>query len=131
MTVTVQFDAVAIHRLLHDVDGPVMRSVYRRGKRVEVAAKRGCPVDQGRLRSSITTQFHHAGNVTVVRVGTDVAYARFVHDGTGLYGPRGVVIRPRSARILRFEVGGDVAYARFVRGVRGRPFITDALPAAG
>lgn len=125
-----QYDAATTHALLTGLHGPVMRNMYRRGKKVETAAKRGCPVDHGRLRSSITTQFVGIGTGVVVRVGSDVSYALAVHNGTGIYGPKGVVIRPRHAKVLRFETKTGVAYARYVRGVAGRPFLTDALTQA-
>lgn len=128
MATTVVYDPAAVQRLLTGQQGVVMRGMFRKGKRVETAAKHSCPVDHGRLRSSITTQFVAAGGKLVVRVGSDVEYARAVHDGTGIYGPRGVVIRPTHARVLIWtgEDGKKIG-ARYVRGMRGRPFLTDAL----
>lgn len=126
--VRVEFDEGAIHALLNDRDGQVMRKLFARGKRIESTAKRLCPVDHGRLRSSITTQFYSSGAGTVIRVGTDVEYARFVHDGTGIYGPRGAVIRPRRSKVLVFQgSNGKTAFARYVRGSEGRPFMTRAM----
>ncbi len=128
MATTVQYDAGAVRRLLTGPQGDVMKGLYRRGKRVETAAKRGCPVDHGRLRSSITTQFVGVGGTLAVRVGSDVSYALAVHNGTGIYGPRGVVIRPTHAKVLVWtNASGKKVGARYVKGVRGRPFLTDAL----
>ena len=47
---------------------------------------------------------------------------RFHVEGTGLYGPRHALIRPRHARALRFDPGGGVIYRAWVRGVRKNAF---------
>jgi HK97 gp10 family phage protein len=63
--------------------GQVHNEVQRRAVKVERAAKRLCPVDTGRLRSSIThSEPERRGDVLVVRIGTNVEYARFVELGT-------------------------------------------------
>jgi HK97 gp10 family phage protein len=51
--------------------------------RVESAAIRGCPVDTGRLRASITHEIASDVEGLVGRVGTDVEYAPYVEFGTG------------------------------------------------
>ena len=58
-----------------------MKDLDRRGTLVLNGAKRRAPVDTGRLRSSITKEWGRVGRTTVVRVGTNVEYARAVHDG--------------------------------------------------
>lgn len=88
-----------------------------------------------------------------MRIGTNVKYARFVHDGTGLYGPRRRAITAKGGGLMRWPVRGQsssrrstvpgrgrvttrsmrpqqYAYARKVRGMRGTPFLRNALPAA-
>jgi len=104
-----------------------------------------CPVDQGQLRASLTMEVISRDGDPVVRVGTNVKHAIWVHEGTGIYGPRKTPITPKRARLLRWPVknqsgsgrrrfrGGatqQYAYAKSVKGVRPRPFLRDALPAA-
>lgn len=65
----------------------VGRDMLRRGYRVEKAAKKRIShsprrIDTGRLRSSVTTLPIVRGNAPGARVGTDVEYALFVHNGT-------------------------------------------------
>lgn len=50
--------------------------------KIEAAAKRLCPVDTGRLRSSITHDVNRRGRTVVGRVGTNVDYAKHVEFGT-------------------------------------------------
>jgi hypothetical protein len=143
-------DVQAITRLLSSPTGGVAKDMMRRGYRVEAAAKRCCPVDHGRLRSSIHTQMTHVGGRIVVEIGTDVEYALWVHNGTGLYGPRHARIYPKKGKVMvwtnykKFRSGGvnyiqtkggkdvvrSVTFARSTRGMRGTPFLRDALPAA-
>jgi phage gpG-like protein len=129
----VVYDRRAIHDLIGSPRGAVARDLLRRGRAVEARAKIGAPVDTGRLRSSITHQLVTDARGMAVRVGTNVDYARGVHEGTGIYGPRGRPIRPVRAKVLRWRSKrskSGFVFAREVRGVPGRPFLRNALPAA-
>lgn len=128
--------------------GQVYRQLQRRGTRVLNEAKRLCPVDQGRLRSSLTMQMQTVDKLPAAVVGTNLEYGLYVHEGTGIYGPKRTVIRPKKARLLRWPVknnlyrvtGGNrrykngktaqYAYAPFVKGVQPRPFLRQALQVA-
>lgn len=79
---TVRLYPDAVQRLLEDEDGPVGQDLLRRAVRVEGAAKRACPVDTGRLRSSITHDLERDAKGLVAFVGTDVDYAPHVEFGT-------------------------------------------------
>ena len=134
-----QLDLGAVRALLTSPQGPVVRDLLRRGLLVETQAKRnlggiGGPkrIDTGRLRASIATVVVTRGGSPVVLVGTNVNYARYVHDGTGVYGPRHTPIRPRRGKFLRFRPRGSRKwiYARQVKGMKPNPFLTNALPAA-
>lgn len=110
-----------------------------RGLRVQARARRlldgdaGHPrrVDTGDLRSSVGVREVTYGGEPAVRVGTSRQHGRWVHRGTGLYGPRHALIRPRHARVLVFRLrGGKKIFVRFTRGMRPNHFLTDALAAA-
>lgn len=115
----------------------VARDMMRRGLRVETAAKvriSGHPkrVDTGRLRSSIKAKPIRFRGSPGSRIGTNVKYAPLVHNGTGIYGPRGMRIRPKHKKFLRFvpKGGAHYVFAKSVRGMRANPFLLDALVAA-
>lgn len=76
------FHEAALHALLQGEQGPVAKDVLRRSIRVERAAKQGCPVDTGRLRSSITHELATDARGLVGRIGTNVVYAPYVEFGT-------------------------------------------------
>lgn len=120
--------------------GAVYREVDRIGRRVESRAKRNANVDTGRMRSSIRNTMSVRGRRVTATIGTDVEYALYQHEGTGIYGPRHRVITPKRGKFLRFEVSGpvgprrpgdrgnsNVVYARYVRGTPPNPFLTSAL----
>lgn len=125
-----KLDQSEVYAMLHGPGGAVARDILRRAKRVEGRAKRLAPVDTGRLRSSISTEMVSRDTPTA-RVGTNVKYAPYVHNGTGIYGPRGAVIRSVQASVLVFTPrGGSTVFTRFSRGQRPQPFLQNALPAA-
>lgn len=119
----------AIAELLVGSRGDVALDLTRKCIRVQSGAKRRCPVDTGRLRSSIRWTLGRDGKGLFGRVGTEVEYAYFVHEGHGPY-EVGSTRGPGTA--LRFESGGDVVYVSFpntvsIPAMEGRPFLKDAL----
>ena len=136
---THRLDLSAVRAIIASPNGGVAKDMLRRGLLVETQAKRnlggtGGPkrVDTGRLRASINTHLVIRNGRPVAVVGTNVFYARWVHDGTGLYGPRHRVIRPVRRKFLRFKPAGSrrFVYARSVKGMVGNPFLRNALSAA-
>jgi len=123
------------------------KDMLRRGLKVQSAARRhlsgtaGHPrrVDTGDLRSSIQVTPTSFRGEPAVRVGTNRRHARWVHDGTGIYGPRHHKIVPRRAKALVFgskvygaksgKFKGKVV-VRSVKGMKPNAFLRDALPAA-
>lgn len=68
--------------MLTGPSGPVVKDITTRTIRVHGKARRGAPVDSGRLRGSIRWSVIQRGNDIVGIVGTDVDYAIYVHNGT-------------------------------------------------
>lgn len=133
MAVRHRLNIPAVNAMLRSPSGGLARDMYRRGKKVEAQAKRLAPVGKtGRLRSTITTEMVTDAGLPVARIGTNVDYAEAVHDGTGIYGPKGAPIRPKRKRVLRFTPSGasKPVFARQVKGAKPNPFLKDALPAA-
>lgn len=125
--------------LLTSPGGGVVKDLHRRCLNVQNQAKRNLEraprrVDTGTLRSDIHIQLlTGSGNppTPIGRVGFNVFYGIYVHDGTGIEGPRGTYIRPRQARFLRWKnKRGRYVYARKVAGMAPNPFLKDALSAA-
>lgn len=80
MAATLRFFAAEENRLLRLTSGPTGRYLAKLAVLVETGAKTRCPVDTGRLRSSITWRLESSPLTAIV--GTNVSYAIFVHEGT-------------------------------------------------
>lgn len=136
-----QINAAALHAVLTSPTGGMARDLLRRGLRVETQAKRNLAggesgpkrIDTGRLRSSITTVMVTRNGDLAVLVGTAVFYGRFVHDGTGIHGPKGQPITPKRGTYLRFKPTGARRYvfAKKVAGMQRNQFLLAALKVAG
>lgn len=130
--VTLELDEAAIRRTGKDSGVP---ELMRRANRVRNRAQELVGVDSGTLRASITlSPARDEGDDVVVRVGTNVDYAIYHHEGVGLYG-RGGLIRPVRAKVLRWQGAGGSSsgyvFRPFSRGYPGTKFLERALPAFG
>lgn len=138
MAVRHKLNQSEINKLLTSPQGPVAKQLIIRGLKVQTLARKNLSgvgiapkrVDTGLLRASIATQLRrgHTGGL-VMRIGTPVFYSLYVHEGTGVYGPRMMPIKPVTHRYLRFRPKGSVTtvYAKQVRGMKRNRFLTDAL----
>lgn len=75
----------------------------------------------GQLHDSIED---HVLSDTEAVVGTNLYYARWVHDGTGLYGPLKRKIVPRTKKALHWK--GAAHPVKSVKGMKPRPFLAQA-----
>lgn len=121
--------------------------LLRRGYKVQAQARKhlgGTPghpkrVDTGDLRSSVQVQPKIFNGAPAVRIGSNRKHARWVHDGTGLFGPHHQRIFPTQAKALVFpskkfgkkkgKFAGKVV-VRSTRGMQRNQFLKDALSAA-
>jgi HK97 gp10 family phage protein len=134
--VTHHVDKRALQMILSSPNGAVAKDLFRRGKKVEAKAKKNLNesprrIDTGTLRSSINTQLLSLGGKPVVQVGTNLFYAIYVHEGTGIYGPKGRPITPKTAKMLSWKNRkGARIFAKSVKGMKPNPFLKNALMAA-
>lgn len=111
----------------------------RVGRRVVTAAKERCPVDEGRLKTSIEYTTKVTNERVTVTVGSPLPYAVYVHEGTGVHGPKGVPIVPKTRQFMKFRYDGKAAvgttpvekrgwvFAKSVQGQKPNPFLVNAL----
>ncbi len=78
-----------------------------------------CPVDTGRLRSSIKVRSTKKGLIVWM-----ADYGKFVEFGTPPH-----VIKPTEKKALKFKSGGKVIFAKQVKhpGSRPNPFVRNAI----
>ncbi|WP_210154844.1 hypothetical protein [Microbispora oryzae] len=125
-------------RLTQSPAGPVVRQAERIGRRTVNGAKRNVRVDDGHLRSTISHTVAVLPGRVLMRAGSPLDYGLYLHEGTGIYGPKHRVIRPVQAKALRFEVKEavgkvsakgrrPVVFALYVRGVKGDKWLVRAF----
>lgn len=88
---------------------------------VERKAKQNCPVDDGTLRASITHTIEIKEDALIGKVGSNLEYAPYVHQGTGVHALNG---GGREDPWSYQDAKGK--WYRTV-GQKPQPFITDAI----
>ena len=139
---------VAMHHIFDSPTGPVARDLFKRGIRVQSRARKNLGgatgsgpkrVDTGLLRSTVFNELVTNGPQLRVRIGTRVFYGIYVHDGTGIYGPKGTRIYPVNGKFLVWKSSAygakkgkyaGYAFATSTKGMKPNPFLKEALPAA-
>jgi hypothetical protein len=60
------------------------------------------------------------------KISTSIKYAKWVNDGTGIYGS-GKPITPKRAKYLRFQIAGSIIFAKSVRGQKGQHYVEETV----
>lgn len=60
------------------------------------------------------------------KISTSIKYAKWVNDGTGIYGS-GKPITPKRAKYLRFQIGGSIIFAKSVKGQKGQHYVEETV----
>ena len=110
--------AAAIEEVLAGAMRQATLHTERRWKELAEISRR-----TGRYLRSITSTVHvvrTGGRVEITgTVGTSLEYAPYLEYGTGLYGPKHQVIRPKQAQALRWPAGGRHTFDMQTYGYTG------------
>ena len=94
---------------------------------IQKGAKRRCPVDTGRLRSSITIQPVGAGGMTM-QIGTKVKYAPYIEYGTGKFANHPTKSGRQTPWVYPGSKGGrETGEMVFTHGSKPHPFLFPAF----
>lgn len=115
----------ALRRALGRQSDEVRRAIVATGVDVQTEARRRCPVDTGRLRSSIVHRVEADARSTSVEVGSNVNYAADVEYGTAPH-----VIVPRNKKALFWKGAAHPVAKVNHPGTRAQPFMRPALELA-
>ena len=89
---------------------------------VEADAKEKCPVQYGILRQSIQSSVETDGDIIEGFVGTNIDYAPYVHQGTGIYAING---NGRKEVPWRYKDAKGEWHS--TEGIKPTPFLQDAV----
>jgi len=129
VVIDARLDARGLNRTLYALDGQTGKIIEARARDVLAAARRLCPVRSGRLVGSIGYRMRTSPKGPTGIISASAPYARYVNDGTGIYGPRGTMIHGR-----QWFFGEDFGHLISPDMTRGSPathFLNRALEAAG
>lgn len=89
----------------------------------QAEAKMKAPVDKTNLRKSIQYEIKGTPGSRFAIVGTNIPYAKYQEEGTGIYGKYATPVVPKRAKFLVFRgKDGNLVFARQVRGVQGKRY---------
>ncbi len=91
---------------------------------IEGEARKECPVDQGFLRASITHSVQEDGDKLIGTIGSNLEYAPYVHQGTGIYAVNG---DGRKTPWGYEAKTGKYKGFHWTRGQKPNPFLTRAV----
>ena len=119
----VQFDSDQFLRALEQYaerkERQIVQGLTKAALEVERAARQKCPKDTTALRQSITHDVRPNGPKAVAIVGSELEYAPYVHEGTGIHSPLGRRDVPWNYR----DEKGDW---HTTDGIEPTPFLEDA-----
>ena len=130
------YKPATMHAILANPNGGLAKNMFKRAVAVQSQAKKNLQrhptrVNTGNLRASITIIPMLYRGMPAFAVGTPLKYAKFVHDGTGIYGPHHQMITPVHTKAFRWEGNsGEFVFAKHTKGMPPNPFLKDALTAA-
>lgn len=82
------------------------------------------PVDHGRLKQ----WFPYERSDDMVKIRSPAAYAKYVNDGTGIYGPYKTPIYSKHiGKPLAFQVNGQMVYTRMIRGQKPQKIVERSI----
>ena len=107
---------------MKNLDKALRNFIYRVGaETVNVAKEHTAPIKTGALKRNIKVIRVDARSVTIGNT-VGVGYAKFVHEGTGLYGAKKHKITPKKARALKTPYG----YRKSIKGQKPNPYLLKA-----
>lgn len=116
--------------LMKALDDFAVGAVEAMGDEFVARAKMRAPRASGELWNNISRGYGALnGSSTTVAVDAEVEHASWIDEGTGIYGPTGSRIYPKSAKALVFywpSVGKTVAFAS-VAGIPPTRFWSDVV----
>lgn len=118
--------------MLRRPGGPVYDNVVSRVIRgTDALATATAPRDTGFLANNRSISIDAGPGSLVGSLTYHAHYALFVMRGTGIFGPTGTPIVPKTATYMVFRGrDGALVYAKSVKGQRAQPFLAEAFRAA-
>lgn len=100
--------------------GPILEKATKKaGALIVRTEKEEAPAKTANLRRSIELEY----TPIAVRITPTANYAEFVHNGTGIFGEKGQMIRPKKAKAMVFQGKGGLVFTKKTKGQPANPFV--------
>lgn len=131
MSLNIKINSEVLRHLKDKAQGEIDKGMLRFITYAEGLAVKNSPVAPiggGNLRASITSGVE--GGVAYLKA--TAPYAVFVHEGTGIFGPKGkvIIIKPRFKKALFWAGALHPVKKVVIKGMRPRPFFREAIEEA-
>lgn len=93
---------------------------------VESEAKINAGFVTGTLARSITSTVVPLGGTTKGIVSASASYAEFVEEGTGLFGPKKQLIKPKDKKALAWNGPNGMIFAKSTKGMKPKYYMKKA-----
>lgn len=121
----IQFDVDGFNRALEDYAEKKIRQIEqgltKAAQEVEKSARRKCPMDSDALRQSITHKVSAMGAKATAIVGSELEYAPYVHEGTGIHSRTGM-----GRKDVPWSYQDEEGNWHSTEGLEARPFLEQA-----
>lgn len=117
MKIKIDVDEEQVEKIV-DLDKLSENIVSLAGTKLQGILKENSPVDKGHLYGAWSKK----QSKNIVTITNSAKYARYVNEGTGVYG-RGSPIKPVNAKILHWQKNGTDFFAHSVKGQKGKKFV--------
>lgn len=114
---------------LENIQGAMKAGMVNLISDVEARAVKLAPVRTSNLANAITNTVAPDGLMARLFVTNAAPYAKYVHEGTGLYGPhkQKIVIMPKNKKALFWPGAKHPVRKVEQKGIKGNPFFKKAL----
>ena len=99
----------------------IEQGLTKGAQEVERSARQKCPKDTDALRQSITHKLSVSGAKTVAIVGSELEYAPYVHEGTGIHSRTGM-----GRKDVPWSYQDEEGNWHSTDGLEPRPFLEEA-----
>lgn len=121
LTITIDAEKIDLDKIVQESRSNI---IELGGLALERETRKASPVDTGHLQGSWVNNT----SKDEVQLSTSAKYARYVDEGTGLYGPYKTLIYPKDKKgSLMFKSGNGVTHIKYSRGIKGRHYVDKAI----
>ena len=125
VTVTIKVDKSKLKNLDEQIPKIKEKGLSLASQYMINRLQQNSPVDHGLLRGWFPYEYTPGEEV---KIRSPASYAKYVNEGTGIFGPYNTpIIHPVIGKKFAFQVGGQMIYTNMIRGQKGQHFVEKSI----